>query len=196
MAIPKSVRERIHRKTRGKKVTPGGIDLPGRIAVKKTADNDPGTSDLDEKKFAEDLVKFYKGGEPIIDEDVIEFIDLLIDESIGMEGKHPLKVERLSEMKEIIKSKLVKESEDKPEIELIFKITTKDQSTAQGIKDLIYALSKLGGAGCSREVKLYFDGDGHNRFKISEFSATGVELADNNDKCDMDKDIIDIGSFG
>lgn len=193
MAIPKSVRERIHRKTRGKKVTPDGVSMPGRVAVKKTANNDPGNSDLDEKKFAEDLIKFYKGGEPIIDEDIICLIDLLMDESIKEDGKHPLKVERLSEMKDIVKSKLVQESEDKPEIELNFKITTKDQSTAQGLKDLIHSLSHLGGAGCSREVKLYFDGDGHNRFKIDEFSATGAELK--NTETNTDKDVIDIGSF-
>jgi hypothetical protein len=192
MAIPKSVRERIHRKVRGKKVTPDSVNIAGRIAVKKTADNDPNISDIDEKKFAEDIVKFYRGGEPMIDEDVIGFIDILIDESIKMEGKHPLKVERLNEMKEIVKSKLI-ESTDKSEIELNFKITTKDKSTAQGLKDLIHTLSGLGGAGCSREVKLYFDGDGHNRFKIDEFSTIGAELSDN--KCDMDKDIINIGSF-
>jgi hypothetical protein len=106
MAIPKSVRERIHRKTRGKKISPDEVSMPGRIAVKKTADNDPNTSDIDEKKFAEDIVKFYKGGEPIIDKDVIGFIDILIDESIKMEGKYPLTIERLNEMKEIIKNKV------------------------------------------------------------------------------------------
>lgn len=192
MAIPKSVRERIHRKTRVKKVTPNDVSMAGRIAVKKTADNDPNNGELDEKKFAEDLIKFYKGGEPIIDEDVIDFLDVLIDESIDMEGKHPLKVERLNEMKEIIRSKLVKESDD-PEIELNFKITTRDQSTAQGLKDLIHALAGLGSAGCSREVKLYFDGDGHNRFKISEYSVIGAEL--NDYKSDPDKDVVEIGTF-
>ncbi len=195
MTIPKSVRERIHRKTRGKKVSPDGVDMAGRIAVKKTADNDPGNSELDKKKFAEDVVKFYKGGEPIIDEDMIGFIDLLIDESISSNGESPFKIERLSEMKDIIKGKLtIQEAVDKPEIELNFKIITKDKSTAQGLKDLIHSLSNLGNAGCSREVKIFFDGDGHNRFKISEFSVTGVELTDT--KTNTDNDVISIDSFG
>jgi len=196
MAIPKSVRERVRRKTRGKKVSPDGVDMAGRIAVKKTADNDPGNSELDKKKFAEDVVKFYKGGEPIIDEDMIGFIDLLIDESISSDGRSPFKIERLSEMKDIIKGKLetIQESTDKPEIELNFKITTKDKSTAQGLKDLVHVLSHLGNAGCSREVKVYFDGDGHNRFKIVEFSATGAELKEI--ETNTDKDTIDICSFG
>jgi hypothetical protein len=197
MAVPKSVRERISRKTRLKKSTPQGIDMPGRIVVKKTANNDPNNSELDleEKKFSEDIAKFYKGGEPIIDEAVIELIDLLIDESINASGSYPLNIERLNEMKELVKSKLVKESiNDKPEIELNFKISTRNQATAQGLKDLIHALSNLGNAGCSREVKVYFDGDGHNRFKIIEFSATGAELDDTKTK--LDDDVINIDSFG
>lgn len=193
MAIPKSVRERIHRRTRSKKVTPQGTDLPGRIIVKKTANNDPKNSDVDEKKFMEDIIKFYKGGEPIIDEDIIKLIDILINESIEGNGTSPLKIERLNEMKDIVKNKLFKESSDDPEIQLSFKISTRDKHTAQGIKDLIISLESLGSWGCSREVKLYFDGDGHNRFKINELQVTGAELEDN--KIDSDMDIITIGSF-
>jgi len=141
----------------------------------------------------EDIIKFYKGGEPIIDEDIIKLIDILINESIEGNGTSPLKIERLNEMKDIVKNKLFKESSDDPEIQLSFKISTRNKSTAQGIKDLIIALEALGSWGCSREVKLYFDGDGHNRLKINELQVTGAELEDN--KINSDMDIITIGSF-
>lgn len=101
MTTPKSANERLRRKLRMKKKTKREKDMPGRIVVKKSADNDPNRI----KKVSEDFVKLYKGEKIENPRRFSGLIDDLIDISIELGGKNtsfPVRLNRLQELKEEI----------------------------------------------------------------------------------------------
>jgi len=106
MATPRSSNERIRRKIRAKKIRPKNIDLPGRIAPKKTANNDPRRNngverhDIDKeennKVLAKEFIDLYQGR---YEGDKKKF-KWLIPELIDKAANGPFSMKRLLELKE------------------------------------------------------------------------------------------------
>lgn len=101
MAIPKSANERIRRKLRAKKVGPNSTSMPGRITVKKTADNDPNRN----RRKSEEFLRWYKGDNNV--ENTIRFKNLVenlisIATAAANEVEFPFSLTRLVELKENI----------------------------------------------------------------------------------------------
>jgi len=100
MAIPKSANERIRRKLRKKKVGPDSTSMPGRITVKKTANNDPNRN----RKMSEEFLRLYRGENV---GDIVRFKKLVenlisIATAAANEVQFPLSLTRLVELKENI----------------------------------------------------------------------------------------------
>jgi hypothetical protein len=137
MSTPKSTNERIRRKLRPRKIAPDTKEPERKMIMKKTGNNDPTRN---RGQIAKEFVEYYKGnGEPKTE--YLPLIEKLIGKNISSEGKFPMSLSRLSEMKE--------------EIEVINEVITTPEEyadVAQNTADipmdkfkmLVYTLVRLG----------------------------------------------------
>ncbi len=196
MATPKSADERIKRKIRLKKPhTPhDDHDLPGRIAVKKTGNNDPRRNKP--KLTAESFMKFYKGESVAPDVELtMVMVEKLIKFAMHFEGKFPFKIARLTEMRESLKNTISEEVEEPAEYTATFEISSRKEDVIKGVWRMLRAAEMLGGMGASRTLCAFVDGDGAFQMKLKATTAVD-EIDEINVNKIADKEEIHIDMFG